>query len=75
MGVPGARQNPRARVGRAHLDTASKSPISKSADDPKILSPAGFEAGRFVPQSEDALGVLMPEATFRRRAAEDWIGL
>ena len=26
-------------------------------------------------QSGDTLGVLMPEATFRRRATEDWIGL
>ena len=59
----------------AHRDTAPESPVSKSADDPKILSPAGFDACRFVPQSGDALRVLMQEETFLRRATENWIGL
>ena len=42
---------------------APESPISKSADYPKLLSPTGFNAGRFVPQTGDALRVLIEEET------------
>ena len=65
---------PPARRGQSRV-TPAVLPVLPRWLATQTGAPTWRTAGRFVPQSGDAPGVLMQEATFLRRATEDWIGL